>query len=141
MWAVIRELVTQGATLLLTTQYLDEADELADNIVVIDHGQVIASGTSEALKDRVGGDVVEFSVTDRSKLGAAVEAVAALGQAQPLPTSGRSSPGARGRPGFGHTGRGGCCAGRRWHLYYRARGPTAVAGRRVLVTYGPRGRG
>ncbi len=83
MWAVIRELVTQGATLLLTTQYLDEADELADNIVVIDHGQVIASGTSEVLKDRVGGDVVEFSVTDRSKLGAAVDAVAALGQAQP----------------------------------------------------------
>ena len=50
MWAIIRELVTQGATLLLTTQYLDEADELADNIVVIDHGQVIASGTSEAVE-------------------------------------------------------------------------------------------
>ena len=83
MWAVIRELVTQGATLLLTTQYLEEADELADDIVVIDHGQVIASGTAEELKDRIGGDVVEFFVTDRSKLDAAVEAVAVLGQSQP----------------------------------------------------------
>jgi ABC-2 type transport system ATP-binding protein len=83
MWAIIRELVTQGTTLLLTTQYLDEADELADDIVVIDHGQVIASGTSEELKDRIGGDVVEFLVTDRSELTAAVAAVAALGQAQP----------------------------------------------------------
>lgn len=83
MWAIIRELVTQGATLLLTTQYLEEADELADDIVVIDHGLVIASGTSEQLKDRIGGDVVEFSVTDRSKLDAALEAVAALGHSQP----------------------------------------------------------
>jgi ABC-2 type transport system ATP-binding protein len=83
MWAIIRELVGQGATLLLTTQYLEEADELADDIVVIDHGQVIAEGTSEQLKDRIGGDVVEFSVTDRWQLGAAVEAVGALGQSQP----------------------------------------------------------
>ncbi len=83
MWAIIRELVTQGSTLLLTTQYLEEADELSDNIVVIDHGQVIASGTSEQLKDRIGGDVVEFSVTDRSKLNAAVEAVSGLAEAPP----------------------------------------------------------
>jgi len=83
MWAIIRELVTQGTTLLLTTQYLDEADELADEIVVIDHGLVIASGTSEELKDRIGGDVIEFAVTDRSTLKAAIEAVAALGEAEP----------------------------------------------------------
>jgi ABC-2 type transport system ATP-binding protein len=83
MWAIIRELVSQGATLLLTTQYLEEADELADDIVVIDHGQVIAEGTSEQLKDRIGGDVVEFSVTNRQKLDAAVEAVASLGQSPP----------------------------------------------------------
>ncbi len=84
MWAIIRELVAGGATLLLCTQYLDEADELADNIVVIDHGLVIASGTSEELKDRIGGDVVEFSVTDRAKLGAAVEAVSALSEGAPV---------------------------------------------------------
>jgi len=67
----------------LTTQYLDEADELAESIVVIDHGQVIASGTPEQLKDRIGGDVVEFSVTDRSQLDAAVESVASLGEGNP----------------------------------------------------------
>jgi len=84
MWAIIRELVAGGTTLLLCTQYLDEADELADNIVVIDHGLVIASGTSEELKDRIGGDVVEFSVTERAMLQGAVEAVSALGEAAPV---------------------------------------------------------
>jgi ABC-2 type transport system ATP-binding protein len=83
MWGIIRELVSGGTTLLLTTQYLDEADELADDIVVIDHGQVIAAGTPEQLKDRVGGDVVEFTVTDRAKLPAAVEAVSSLGESRP----------------------------------------------------------
>jgi ABC-2 type transport system ATP-binding protein len=83
MWGIIRELVAGGTTLLLTTQYLDEADELAGSIVVIDHGQVIAAGTPEQLKDRIGGDVVEFSVTDRAQLGAALEAVASLGEGEP----------------------------------------------------------
>jgi ABC-2 type transport system ATP-binding protein len=85
MWGILRELVANGATLLLTTQYLDEADELADNIVVIDHGLVIASGTSESLKDRIGGDVVEFAVTDRTKLATAIEAVAPIGEGRPTP--------------------------------------------------------
>jgi ABC-2 type transport system ATP-binding protein len=83
MWEVIRELVGQGTTILLTTQYLDEADELAHAIVVIDHGLVIAAGTAEQLKDRVGGDVLEFSVPDRDGLAAAVAAVRALGDSEP----------------------------------------------------------
>jgi ABC-2 type transport system ATP-binding protein len=83
MWDVIRDLVAEGATLLLTTQYLDEADELADTIVVIDHGVVIARGTSSELKAQIGGDVIEFTVPDRGDVGAAAEAVAALGERAP----------------------------------------------------------
>jgi ABC-2 type transport system ATP-binding protein len=83
MWQIIRELVAAGTTLLLTTQYLDEADELADEIVVIDHGLVIAAGTSEQLKDRVGGDVVEFSVPDRARRADAVDAVTGVTEGQP----------------------------------------------------------
>ena len=77
MWDIIRSLAADGTTLLLTTQYLDEADELADEIVVIDHGLVIAAGTAEELKGRVGGDVVEFTVPDRGRIS---DAVAADGQ-------------------------------------------------------------
>ena len=83
MWQIIRELVSRGASLLLTTQYLEEADELADAIIVIDHGQVIASGTSDQLKDRVGGDVLEFTVPDSTKLDDAVRAVAGLSDSPP----------------------------------------------------------
>ncbi|HET6876239.1 MAG TPA: ATP-binding cassette domain-containing protein [Jatrophihabitans sp.] len=83
MWEIIRSLVAQGTTLLLTTQYLDEADELADEIVVIDHGQVIAAGTSEHLKGHVGGDVLEFTVADPALVGAAAGAVADVGEGEP----------------------------------------------------------
>ena len=83
MWDIIRSLVADGTTILLTTQYLDEADELADEIVVIDHGQVIAAGAAEELKGRAGGDVVEFSVPDRSRVNDAAAAVAAIGEGEP----------------------------------------------------------
>ena len=83
MWAIIRSLVAGGTTLLLTTQYLDEADELAGEIVVIDHGLVIAAGTSEQLKDRVGGDVLEFTVPDRARCGDAVTAISKIGESEP----------------------------------------------------------
>jgi oleandomycin transport system ATP-binding protein len=64
LWGMIRSLVSDGTTVLLTTQYLDEADQLADEIVVIDHGKVIAAGTSKDLKMRVGGQVVVAEPAD-----------------------------------------------------------------------------
>lgn len=62
LWDIIRDLVKQGTTILLTTQYLEEADELADHIAVIDHGKVIIEGTSDQLKNTLGGDVIELEV-------------------------------------------------------------------------------
>jgi ABC-2 type transport system ATP-binding protein len=69
MWEVIRDLVRGGVTLLLTTQYLEEADELADEIAVVDHGRIIAKGTSDGLKLSVGGERIEVVVRNREDIG------------------------------------------------------------------------
>ncbi len=73
LWDIIKDLVASGSTLLLTTQYLEEADLLADDIMVIDNGREIAHGTSEQLKSTFGGDTVEFVLDNSDQLGRAVE--------------------------------------------------------------------
>lgn len=78
LWAITRELVADGTTVLLTTQYLEEADELADRIVVIDHGRVIEEGTADELKDRTGGRSLEIEFTSRDDLEPAAQLMTTL---------------------------------------------------------------
>ena len=75
LWDLIRELVKEGTTLLLTTQYLEEADVLADRIAVIDHGLVIADGTAAELKAQMGATVLEVSFADADEAHGAVATV------------------------------------------------------------------
>jgi ABC-2 type transport system ATP-binding protein len=91
MWAVIEGLVAEGTTVLLTTQYLEEADQLAQDIVVIDHGRVIAHGTAEALKDQIGGDRIEVTVVNLGQAGAAADVLRTVSTGEPAIEEGRVS--------------------------------------------------
>ena len=82
LWEIIQNLVSEGTTVLLTTQYLEEADQLADSIAVVDHGTVIARGTADELKDQVGGQRVEVTVHDVDQVARASEILAGIGHGE-----------------------------------------------------------
>lgn len=82
-WDVIKELVSDGTTVLLTTQYLEEADQLADNIMVIDRGKVIAEGTADRLKGQIGGERLELIVDSVDDLPVTAQVLAEVGSGQP----------------------------------------------------------
>ncbi|HSX53133.1 MAG TPA: ATP-binding cassette domain-containing protein [Patescibacteria group bacterium] len=83
LWETIRQLVREGTSILLTTQYLEEADELADKIAVIDRGKLIAEGTSSQLKARMGGDVIEFELENAKQKDKALQAVSSVSKKAP----------------------------------------------------------
>ncbi|HME01724.1 MAG TPA: ATP-binding cassette domain-containing protein [Solirubrobacteraceae bacterium] len=83
LWETIELLVTEGTTVLLTTQYLDEADRLATEIAVIDHGRVLASGTPDQLKDRVGGERLEVRLEEVGQAGTAARALSTMSDEPP----------------------------------------------------------
>jgi ABC-2 type transport system ATP-binding protein len=99
LWETIEGLVAEGTTVLLTTQYLDEADRLATEVAVIDHGRVIAEGTTDELKDRVGGERLEIRLDDPSRAGPAVQALASMTDEAPVADGDHVTVGVRGRAG------------------------------------------
>ena len=101
LWETIEARVAAGTTVLLTTQYLDEADRLADSIAVIDQGRVIAEGTSDELKDRVGGERLEVTLDDGASTDAAIEALVPIADDRPKCEGGvLALPLSRGRGGI-----------------------------------------
>jgi ABC-2 type transport system ATP-binding protein len=84
LWEAISDLVKGGTTILLTTQYLEEADFLADRIMVIDKGTVIAEGTAKELKDQIGTGVLEIHLADQSKAGRVVELLKQISTTEPV---------------------------------------------------------
>jgi ABC-2 type transport system ATP-binding protein len=99
LWKTIEELVADGTTVLLTTQHLDEADRLANSIVVIDHGLVIAEGTPDQLKDRAAGERLEVRLVDATAADAAVAALTPMSDKLPVVTESTVSIAVRDRTG------------------------------------------
>ncbi|WP_433500470.1 ATP-binding cassette domain-containing protein [Sphaerimonospora sp. CA-214678] len=95
LWGVVRRLQDDGVTVLLTTQYLEEADQLADDIVVIDHGRVIASGTPDELKATTGAQVLEVRPAEAARLGLVEQVVAEVLGAVPEVSGGQVSAAVR----------------------------------------------
>jgi len=104
LWTVLDTLVGQGTTVLLTTQYLEEADRLADDILVVDHGRVIARGDARALKRQIGGDNIGITVSDEARLDDAAAILARVTRSEPVldrPVRSATAPTADGVAGLG----------------------------------------